>query len=159
MKAAGAGGWMLVGLMLYTDPMGVHYNEAARLTNNMFSKAWQQACVGVFVHLQVWGWSDAEVLINKCINAGRVRWERDGGEENIGLRAQWSRKVTVQPAITRTAWAFQSPPLLGFLLWVKRRRKQTRRGLQLVLNPCSEVLLSESFLCSAFLLLLSSTFF
>lgn len=25
--------------MFHTDPIGMHYNEAARLTNNMFSKA------------------------------------------------------------------------------------------------------------------------
>lgn len=52
--------------MFHTDLIGMHYNEAAQLTNNMFSKAPQQPCAGVFVHLRVCGLSKTEVLINKC---------------------------------------------------------------------------------------------
>lgn len=49
--------------MFPTDPIVMHHNEAAQLTNNMFSKAPQQPCAGVFVHLRACGLSKTEVLV------------------------------------------------------------------------------------------------
>lgn len=104
----------------HAEPIGMHYNEATMLTN-MFSKAPQQPCAAVFVHLRVCGFSKTNVLINKWKKSVCVR------ALYTHVMARCSMKPTGPPIIIDPAQAFPPAPLRSsaFLL-VPEKREKTR---------------------------------
>lgn len=121
--------------MFPTDPIVMHYNEAAQLTNNMFSKAPQQPCAEVFVHLWACGLSKTEVLIaSVCVGVCVcVLYARNG---SLYHETEWPAHNYRRSS----SLSINSPPPVFSFPFCSREDKENEDVVQIIAEPCFDAL-------------------